>query len=98
MPFMEQAEGRDYRIFVRRREQFGQGLLYAFDIRDEIPCFSIPLQPDDEEPVLDLGQLLKDLYERARYRLIIDYEKPASPELDDETAQWASLLWQSLGN
>lgn len=88
MPFTEEAEGAHYRIFSRRRETRHKALLYAFMVKDSIPAFPIPLQPDDEEPSLDLGALLQEVYNRARYHLILDYNKPPVPELNNKEMVW----------
>lgn len=94
MPHTEKAEGMHYRIFSRRRVEMDQALLYAFNVRDSIPVFPLPLplQPDDQEPAVDLGQLIQDVYDRARYHLIIDYSKPPTPELSDDDRGWLNEL------
>jgi hypothetical protein len=47
------------------------------------PPFHIPLLPGDEEPLLDLGQVLHNLYDRARFDLRLYYEKPAVPPIKE---------------
>ncbi len=49
----------------------------------------IPLLPGDEEPRLNLGQVLHDLYQRARFDLRLNYQKPAVPPINDSDADWA---------
>jgi hypothetical protein len=88
MPFTEHVAA-DYRIFVRRRELGRRALLYAFMLRQPIPTFSLPLLPGDREPLVDLGAVLHDLYDRARYKLVIDYHQPPAPPLDEVAAAWA---------
>jgi hypothetical protein len=89
MPFMEHLMA-DYRIFIRRRELSRKAHRYAFTVREPIPLFPLPLLPDDQEPLVDLGTLLHDVYARARYRLVIDYSKPPTPQLDTADAAWAA--------
>lgn len=89
MPFTEHLPA-DYRIFIRRRELGRKAHLYAFSLRQAIPQFPLPLLPGDAEPVVDLGTILHDLYDRARYRLIIDYSKPPVPNLNEADATWAA--------
>jgi Protein of unknown function (DUF4058) len=55
--------------------------LYTFTVRDTIPTFPVPLKQTDTEPVVDLQQLLRDIYERARFDLVIDYSQPPKPSL-----------------
>ncbi|MFZ4661393.1 MAG: DUF4058 family protein [Caldilineaceae bacterium] len=88
MPFTEHLAA-DYRIFIRRREWNRKAHLYTFNVRDPIPLFPLPLLPDDQEPLVDLGALLHDVYDRARYRLVIDYSKPPIPQLEPADAAWA---------
>ena len=80
----------DYRIFIRRRELGRRAHLYAFGLRKPIPTFPLPLLAGDQEPLVDLGSILHDLYARARYWLIIDYNKPPIPTLTEEDAAWAT--------
>lgn len=89
MPYTEHLSA-DYRIFVHRREMRRKAHLYPFTVQQAIPTFPLPLLPDDQEPQVDLGALLHDLYDRARYRLVIDYSKPPTPVLRDDDAAWAT--------
>jgi hypothetical protein len=67
MPPCENVAVSDYRILVRRNDRRKKGLLYSFNVRAPIPVFPLPLLPDDEEPPVDLGAILRAVYERARY-------------------------------
>jgi Protein of unknown function (DUF4058) len=42
-----------YRILVSRSKTRPKAQLYAFNLRDIIPQFSLPLQPGDAEPIVD---------------------------------------------
>ncbi|MEM7127282.1 MAG: DUF4058 family protein [Chloroflexota bacterium] len=95
MPYTEEGETKDYRIFIHRKETRRKALLYIFNVRDSIPVFPLPLLPDDLEPSVDLGGLLQDIYTRARYRLIINYTQPPSPQLRSQDAEWAKELISS---
>lgn len=79
----------DYSILVSRWNQRPGSLLYAFNMRQPIPTFPIPLQPGDKEPDLPLNQILHELYDKAGYDLRIDYARPADPPLHGEDAAWA---------
>jgi len=92
MPFLGHVPG-DYRIFIHRREQEYQAHLYPFTVRQTVPIFPLPLLPEDQEPPVNLGPLLKDIYLRARYHLILDYSKPPEPPLSQEDAGWAQDLF-----
>ena len=88
MPFTGHIAA-DYRIFIRRRELGRRAHLYVFTLRQPIPTFPLPLLPGDPEPLVDLGAILHDLYDRARYKLVIDYGQPPMPVLGDADAAWA---------
>lgn len=82
----------DYRILLSRWSQRPRGELYAFNVRQAIPTFSLPLLPGDAEPVVDLGAILHALYERARFDLRLDYDQPPVPPLPETDAAWATAL------
>lgn len=92
MMVVGQTVQSDYRILVSRGAERPRARLYAFNLRQPIPSFHIPLLPGDEEPLLDLGRVFHDLYNRARFDLRLNYEKAAVPPLNDEDAAWAAKL------
>ena len=76
---------------MRPRAQF-----YPFTVRQAIPTFRLPLQPDDEWPVVDLNAILHQLYDRAAYDLRINYQNDPTPPFAAADAQWiASLLYEA---
>lgn len=85
----------DYRIIVSRTSQRPNAVVYLFTIRDIIPDIPIPLRPNETEPILPLNKLLHDLYERARYDLVIDYSSPPIPRLTGMDAKWAKQLLEN---
>jgi hypothetical protein len=82
MALMSSNIKSDYRILVSRSDQRPQADLYAFNLPDEIPCFQLPLKPDDQQPVVDLKNLLDQVYERAGYDMVIDYKREAIPPIE----------------
>lgn len=84
----------DYRILISRGDRRPSADLYAFGVRQEIPRFPLPLALGDVEPLVDLQTLLKGIYDRARYHLAVDYQKPTQPPLSEEDATWADILMQ----
>ncbi len=56
------------------------------------PVIGIPLRGKDHDVPLDLGAVLKRVYERAAYDLSIDYRKPPTPALKGKDATWARQL------
>jgi hypothetical protein len=91
------GQGRHYRILVSRSERRPQADLYAFDLPQPIPSFLLPLREGDEEPTVDLGDLLHALYDRAGYDLAVDYTAEPVPALEGGAAVWIDELLREKG-
>lgn len=87
----------DYSILVSPALTRPSAHFYAFTVRDPIPSFRLPLQEDDEEPLVDLNTVLHELYDRAGYDLRVNYRAEATPPLEGESADWAAELLRSRG-
>jgi hypothetical protein len=72
---------------LRPRAQF-----YPFTVRETIPAFQLPLQDNDDWPLIDLNTLLHDLYDRGAYDLRIDYRSEPTPPFNDADAGWVANL------
>jgi hypothetical protein len=98
-PMKMWGDGKDshYRILVSRADRRPRADLYAFNLRDLIPPFSLPLRPGDEEPLVDLGTLLHALYDRAGYDLALDYTAEPVPPLEGDDVAWADQLLRDKG-
>lgn len=92
LPYTEKANGHHYRFFIRRSERPLQARLYPFDVQQPFPSFTLPLRPDDVEPVVDLGPILQGVYDRAGYDLILRYDELPDPPLSPDDAAWAKGL------
>ena len=97
MPIMGNGRASAYRMLVSRGDCRPTAILYAFGVRQPIPSFSLPLKPDDQEPTVDLGQILHDLYDRASYDLRLDYKTDPAPPLMPAEAVWADELLRQKG-
>lgn len=89
LPHTERAGKNQYRIFIHRKTRPYKAALYPFSVRHPIPLLPIPLQPGEEEPLIDLGAILRSIYERVRYDLVIDYSKAPIPALNKADIDWA---------
>jgi len=92
------GHGSHYRILVSRAPQRPSGDLYSFSVRQPIPDFPLPLQPNDDEPLVELNRIIHDLYDRAGYDLRINYRDAASPPLEGDDAAWAEALLRTAGS
>lgn len=82
----------DYRIMVSRGSTRPRAQLYPFNLRQPIPAFHLPLLPGDKEPLVELNEILHELYGRARYDLSLNYQQPPYPPLPEEEQAWAQEL------
>lgn len=87
-----------YRILVSQGYRRLDADLYLFGLKDPIPTFPVPLREEDPEPVVDLQQLLNQVYERARFDLVIDYAQPLKPSLSSEETIWVAEILGSSSN
>ena len=77
----------DYRIFVSRAGCRPEAELYAFNLKEPIPKFRLPLRSPDEEPVVCLQELLEQVYQEAALDLAIDYSKQPVPTVSEDCSQ-----------
>jgi hypothetical protein len=87
-----------YRILVSRGDRRPRADLLLFSVRDPIPRFQLPLLTPAEEPEVDLGSLLHELYDQASYDFSIDYRAEPLPPLSEDDAQWADRLLHESGH
>lgn len=82
----------DYRILVSRADRRPAAELYAFNLRDGIPLFPLPLRSQDEEPVINLQELLHKVNREAALDLAIDYTQQPIPPVSDGDFAWIQTL------
>lgn len=92
MPMQGGKLEANYRILVSREAHRPQADLYAFNLRDPIPEFSLPLRTGDTEPTVDLQALLNQVYDRSGYDYVLDYCQPPNPPLSELDHSWANDL------
>jgi hypothetical protein len=97
MPLIDSGSVSDYRILVSRGDRRPSASLYPFGVCQPIPTFPLPLKARDQEPMVDIGQLLHDLYDQASYDLRIDYTGDPDPPLSSADAAWADRLLRQQG-
>lgn len=97
MPLIDNGRGSDYRILVSRGDCRPNASLYPFGVRQAIPGFPLPLKAADQELMVDIGRLLRDLYDQASYDLRLDYTGDPDPPLPSADAAWADQLLRQQG-
>jgi hypothetical protein len=86
---LEKKVRSDYRILIAHEDR---GRLFPFSLRKKIPPFNLPLLPGDPQPLVELNDILHDVYARARYDLSLDYNQPPAPPLNESDTAWAKDL------
>jgi Protein of unknown function (DUF4058) len=82
----------DYRILVSRADRRPAADLYAFNLRDVIPLFPLPLRSQDEEPAINLHELLDTVDREAALDLTIDYTQQPIPPVSESDFAWIQTL------
>ena len=82
----------DYRILVSRANRRPVAELYPFNLPEALPRFLLPLRPGDQEPVVDLQDVLEQVYQEAALELAIDYTQPPVPPVSDDDFAWIQTL------
>ncbi|NEP00950.1 MAG: DUF4058 family protein [Symploca sp. SIO2E9] len=89
---MAQAILSDYRILVSRANLRPEAELYPFNLRESMPQFWLPLQSGDQEPVVNLSEVLRQVYQDAALGFAIDYSVQPVPVLSESDFQWVQSL------
>jgi hypothetical protein len=92
LPVLGSETETSYRILVSRGNQRPLADLYPFNLPDRIPAFPLPLRGEDAEPLVDLQELLNDIYDRAACDFRIDYNAEPAPALAESYAVWVDSL------
>ena len=87
----------DYSILVSSFKQRPKADLYAFNLKENIPKFPLPLREGDKEPTVNLNELINGIYDRASYDLVIDYSQEPVPKLSKENKVWADEVLKEKG-
>ncbi|MEL7004163.1 MAG: DUF4058 family protein, partial [Bacteroidota bacterium] len=79
---------KHYRILVSASVNRPRASLYAFNLQEPIPAFPLPLRARELEPIVNLQELLGDIYDQSGYDLVIDYNEEPVPPLEKEEVTW----------
>jgi len=92
LPFTGAAPKSHYRLLIRRGEAGYFAELYPFNLSDPIPAIPLPLQANDNEPVINLTPLLNEIYIEGNYQLRINYQQMPQPPLTEKELAWTRSL------
>ena len=96
MPFGVPIKVSDYRILISPSWKRPQAQLLSFSIRVPIPDIAVPLMQHEEQPNIELNQLLQNLFARGRFAMRVDYSQASVPPLDEEDAEWSETFIRSV--
>jgi hypothetical protein len=72
--------------------------VWSLRLQDSLPIIPVPLRSPDADVLLELPQVMADIYDEAAYDLSIDYSQPPPPPaLSEEDARWMRTLINELG-
>ncbi|NJK70571.1 MAG: DUF4058 family protein [Oscillatoriales cyanobacterium RU_3_3] len=91
MPMTQEIRSH-YRILVSRSNLRPEAELYPFNLQESMPQFLLPLLPEDPEPVVNLSEVLRQVYQEAALDLAIDYSVSPVPPLSESDWQWVRSL------
>lgn len=79
-----------YAILVARAQpdDLPRGELYEIGIQDALPVVPVPLKPGDPDTPLNLPGIFRQLYIDARYRLLLNYDRPPARAFSPEDEAW----------
>nr|WP_293064863.1 MULTISPECIES: DUF4058 family protein [unclassified Moorena] len=92
MPLLDKSIESDYRILVSREERRPRAELYTCDLPEQLPTFSLPLRPEDSEPIVYLQGIINSVYERGGYDYQLDYDQEPVPAFSENNRIWAKEL------
>ncbi|MEN8445861.1 MAG: DUF4058 family protein [Cyanobacteria bacterium J06555_13] len=82
----------DYQIIVSRASERPSAERYAFNLKEKIPQFLLPLAAEDTEPSIDIGALLQQVCQDTAVEVDIDYTSQPQPPLPVEDFEWVQSL------
>jgi len=90
------ATATEYSILVSRSYNRPDADLYTFDLKNPIPVFPVPLREGEPEPIVDLQRILNEVYERARFDLVIDYSQPLKIVRSPQQEAWLREILERI--
>jgi len=84
-----------YYIMLSRMERRPKVDVWPIPIAAKLPKIPIPLRTPDPDAILDMSQVMENVYERGAYDVQIDYEQPVPPpEISSDEQAWVTARLQ----
>ena len=82
----------DYFALVSRGRSRPKSSVYSWRLPDRMPAIPIPLASGQNEPPVDLQNVLDLVYDRALYRLSMKYDRPLVPQPTTAEEWWLKTI------
>jgi len=92
LPTVDPLPPGDFFVFVCRAQRRYKAEVYAWGLRQPLPCIPVPLTAEDPDVQLDLQAVFTATYDRAGYDYSLDYSRTIRPPLHEANADWADRL------
>jgi hypothetical protein len=86
----QKASSWDYLVCLHRAGGKGSYFVWAFGLRDSLPCIMVPLTEGQPEIPLDLHALFQQCWDEGPFERIVRFDLPIEPPLSPEDAQWVA--------
>jgi hypothetical protein len=87
----------DYRVLISRASERPRAELHRMSLREPLPAIPLPLRPNEDEPRVNLQEVVRLTYERGSYDLRIANRLEPAPPLAPAAAAWADDLHRRQG-
>ncbi len=81
-----------YYVTVSRVEKRPRVQVWSVQLNDPLPVLPIPLRDPDPDVPLDLGAMVKSVYDRGAYQVLNDYARPPRPPLTEAETDFTQDL------
>ncbi len=88
MPMFTEWPPGPYYLLTSWRKMAPRCKVWPAFVNRPLPKLRIPLDPPDDDIVVDLQPMIAAIYDRSRYGADIDYTKPCEPPLDEVAQAW----------
>lgn len=82
----------DYLVSISRGDQRDHCQIWATTLRNHLPKVPIPLAPDTADIIIDLQEILGQVYDRGGYGSKLNYQVEPVPALSPADAAWSDAL------
>jgi len=87
----------DCYVHVSRAARRPKGEVWPIRLRDRLPAIPIPLAGKDPDATLDLGEALRQTYDRGGYDVRMRYDRAPDPPLPADEQEWAAGVVKGTG-